>query len=122
MISLHDSLDGRTDLLGPLHVARGDTLLELLQFLTCSFHRLLTLGLLVAAALVRIDDDHADLGISGGNFLSAGAWRVGLPLLGADAAGTVDPLRVVDGIEPDVELGVAPPLDPDEEPMLIFRD
>ena len=122
MIFLHDSLDGSPDLLGPLQVARGDTLLELLQSLACSLHRLFTLRLLVAAALVGVDDDHTQVGISGGDFLGTGARRVGLPFPGIDAAGTVDPLRVVDGVEPGVELGVAPPLDPNEESMLIFRD
>ena len=100
----------------------GDTLLELLQFLACPLHRLFTLRLLVAAALVGVDDDHAQVGISRGDFLGARARRVGLPFPGIDAAGTVDPLRVVDGVEPGVELGVAPPLDPDEKSMLIFRD
>src|SRR4051794_9160135 len=117
-----DSLDGGTDLLGPLQVARGHTPPELLQSLACPLHRLFALRLLVAAALVGIDDDRAQVGISGGDFLGAGAWRVGLSFPGRDAAGTVDPPGVVDGVEPGVELGVAPPLDPDEEPMLIFRD
>ena len=62
------------------------------------------------------------LGIARGDFLGTGARRVGLPFLGVDAAGTVDPLGVVDGVEPTVDLGVAPPLDPDEETLLIFGD
>ena len=60
--------------------------------------------------------------ISGGDFLGAGARRVGLPFPGIDAAGTVDPLGLVDGVEPAVELGVAPPLDPDQKAMLVFGD
>ena len=122
VISLHDAFDGRPDLLGPLQVAGGDTLLELLQFLTCSLHRLLTLRLFVAAPLVGVDDDHAHVGISGGDFLGARAGRVGLPFPSVDAAGTVNPLGFVDGVEPGIELGVASPLDPDEESMLVFRD
>ena len=31
-------------------------------------------------------------------------------------------LRLVDGIEPGIELGIAPPLDPHEESILILRD
>ena len=40
--------------------AGGDTLLELLQFLACPLHRLFTLRLLVAAALVGIDSVNID--------------------------------------------------------------
>jgi hypothetical protein len=122
VISLHDPLGGRTDLLRPLQVARGDSLFELLQFLTCSFHRLFTLRLLIAATLVGVDHDHPQVGISRGNFLGSGARRVGLSFPSVGAAGAVDPLRVVDGVEPTVEFGVTPPLDPDEVSMLILRD
>ncbi len=103
---------------GRFKLAGGDPLLELLQSLAGSLHRLFPLRLLVAAALVGVDDDDAQVGISGGDFLGTGARRVGLPFPGIDAAGTTDPLRVVDGVEPTVDLGVAPPLDPDQESLL----
>jgi len=38
-----------------------------------------------------------------------------------DAAGTANPLGFVDGVEPGIELGVAPPLDPDEEHLIFSR-
>jgi hypothetical protein len=120
VIFLHDPLDSSPDLLGPLQVAGGDSLLEFLQSLACALHRLLALRLLVAATLVGVDDEDAQVGTSRGDFLGAGARRIGLPFPGIDAARTVDPLRVVDGIEPGVELGVAAPLDPDEKSLLIF--
>jgi hypothetical protein len=47
---------------------------------------------------------------------------IGLSFPGVDAAGTIDPLRIVDGVEPGIELGITPPLDPDEESMLILCD
>ena len=50
------------------------------------------------------------------------AWRIGLPFPGVDAAGAVDPLRVVNGVEPGLELGVAPRLIPDQKSLLIFSD
>ena len=55
----------------------------------------------------------------GTSWVARARW-IGLPFPRIDAAGTVDPLRVVNGIEPGVELGVTPPLDPDEKSMLIF--
>ena len=36
--------------------------------------------------------------------------------------GPFDPLRLVDGVEPAVQLGVASPLEADQEPVFIFRD
>jgi hypothetical protein len=117
-----DPLDGRPDLLGSLPVAGGDSFLESLPFLTCPLDRLFTRCLFGAAAFVAIDDDHARIGIPGRDFLDAGAWRIGLPFPGRDAVGTIDPLRVVDGVEPDVALGVATPLDPHEKPLRIVRD
>ena len=122
MISLHNPFHSRSDLLGLLQGAASHTLLELLQFLTCSLHCLFALPLLVGAALVGVDDDHADCGIAGGDFLGAGARRVGLSFPRVDAARTVDPLRVVNGVDPGIELGIAPPLDPDEKSVLIVRD
>ena len=121
MIFLHDPLDSSPDLLGPLQAAGGDSLLEFLQFLACSLHRLLALRLLVAATLVRVDDEHAQLGSSRRDFLGARPRGIGLPFPGIDTAGTVAPLRVVDGVEPGVDLGVAPPLDPDQKSLLIIR-
>src|SRR4051794_41164697 len=122
MISLHDSLDSSPDLLGPLQVAGGDALPELLQFLARPFHGLFPLRLLVAAPLVGVDDEDAQRGIPRRDLLRPGAQGMGLSFLGVDATGAVDPLRVVDGREPGIEPGIAPPLDPDEEPMMIFRD
>src|SRR5947208_1965865 len=79
------------------------------------FHGLFSLRLLVAAPLIGVDDDHAQRGIPRRDLLRPGAQGMGLSFLGVDATGAVDPLRVVDGREPGVELGIAPPLDPDEE-------
>src|SRR5207248_2533794 len=100
------------DLLGPLQVTRGDSLLELLQALAGPLHRLFPFGLLIAAALVGVDDDDAQVRIAGADFLGPCPRRVGLPFPGIDAAGTGEPLRLINGVEPTVNLGVASPLDP----------
>src|SRR5439155_9815622 len=117
-----NSLDGGPDLLGLLQGAGSHTLLELLQVLAGPLHRLFPLRMLEAAALVGVDDEDAEVGIPGRDFLSTRAEGIGLSFLGVDAPGTVDPLRVVDGVEPGIELGIAPPLDPDQKPMILFRD
>ena len=62
------------------------------------------------------------LGSPDGDFLGTGPRRVGLPFLGIDASGTTHPLGVVNGLEPTVDLGVAPPLDPHEEALLFLGD
>ncbi|MBV8266211.1 MAG: hypothetical protein JO252_07795 [Planctomycetaceae bacterium] len=93
-----------------------------MSFLACALHRLRTLRLLVAAALIGVDDEDAQVGTSRGDFLGAGAKGIGSSFLGIDAAGIADPLRVVDGVEPGIELGIPPPLDPDEESLTIVGE
>jgi hypothetical protein len=52
--------------------------------------------------------------------LSARAGRIGLAFLGVDATGTVDPLGLIDGVEPLVQLGVAPPLQTNQKSIDFF--
>jgi glyoxylase-like metal-dependent hydrolase (beta-lactamase superfamily II) len=80
VIFLHDPLDGSADLLGPLQVARGDPLLELLQLLARPLHGLLALRLLVAAAFLGVDDEDAQVGTSRGDYLGAGAKGIGVAI------------------------------------------
>src|SRR5262249_1452911 len=96
MIFPHDSCDGGTDLLRPLQVARGHTPLELLQLPAGSIHRLLTLRLFMDAAFVGVDDDDAQGGVPGVDFLGPRAGRIGLSFAGVDAPRAVDPLRFVE--------------------------
>ena len=71
---------------GCFKLAGGHPLLELLQALAGSLHRLFPLGLLVAAPLVGVDDDDPQIGIARQDFLGTGPRRVGLPFLGIDAS------------------------------------
>ena len=95
-----------------------DPRLELLQLLAGAIHRALAHGLFVLASFIRVDDDHAHLGIARSNFLGLRAWRIGLPLLSIDAGGTIDPLGLVEEVEPSLQLAVAPPIQSDHEPVM----
>ena len=58
-------------------------------------------------------------GSPAGDFLGTGARWVGLAFPGIDAPGTIDPLGLVHGVEPTVDLGIAPPFDSHQEALLI---
>ena len=95
----------------------GDPCLEFFQLFAGSIHRSLTHGLFVLASFVRVDNDHAHLGITRCDFLSPRAGRIGLPLLSINAGGTIHPLGFVEEVEPSLEFAIAPPIQSDHEPV-----
>ena len=109
MAPLQQPLGRGADLLGLLQLAGRYAQLQFLQRLPRPLHRLHPHGLLVGAALVGIDDDHPHAGDPRGNFLSPGARRIDL-LSRRDPHRAIDPLGLINGGQPLIQLFVPPPL------------
>src|SRR5215471_11402387 len=116
VIPLEQALGRGTDLLGLLQLAGRDPFPELLQRLSGPLHRPLTHGLLIAATLIRIDDDDPHTLDRRRNFLGSGAGRIGL-LPRRDPHWAIDPLGLIDGLQPAAQLPVPPPLETDQITM-----
>src|SRR5208337_1511122 len=109
MAPLQQPLGRGADLLGLLQLAGRYAQPQFLQRLPRPLHRLHPHGLLVGAALVGIDDDHPHAGDPRGNFLSPGARRIDL-LSRSDPHRAIDPLGLINGGQPLIQLFVPPPL------------
>src|SRR5258708_3899675 len=111
MIPLEKPLRRGTNLLWLLELPGRHAPFELLQRQPRPLHRLLAHRLLVLAALLGIDDDHPHTRDSRRDFLRSRSWWIGL-LLRCDSHWAVDPLGLVDRLQPSIELLVPPPLQP----------
>src|SRR5208337_2859620 len=109
MAPLQQPLGRGADLLGLLQLAGRYAQLQFLQRLARPLHRLYPHRLLIGAPLVGIDDDHPHAGDSRGDPLRPGARRIDL-LSRRDPYRAIDPLGLVDGSQPLIQLSVPPPL------------
>src|SRR5712692_9187646 len=106
VMGLQGPLGGRPNRLRLTQGTPRDALLHLLQAFARPLHGLCPLGLLVLPPLLRIDDKHPLLFISRVHFLHPRAQGL-LPLAGVDAPTTIEPLRFIHLLEPNVDLSMA---------------
>src|SRR5215472_4723246 len=98
----------RTNCCRLLQGATRHTLLHLLQAFARAGHGLLPFALFVLPPLLGINDEHALLLIPRGDFLHTRRQRL-LAFAGVDPSWAVLPLRLIDALQPGVDLSIPPP-------------